>query len=125
LRAFPLFVALIACAACGPHGPQDAGIRRQRLLAERRTLEATFDQLEDRLVEGQARVHFWQEMKARHESVSAISCASMEEHAMEMARRLLPEERRVAARSPLHQARVATAPAMASEPAAPPLPAAR
>jgi hypothetical protein len=111
-------VTCVAAALCTACGPRDAGIRRERLLAERRSLEATLDRLEDRLMVNQARVRFWQEMKSRHESVTAIACASMEEHAAEMARRLLPsQDRRMTARSSLHQTRVATASGTASEPA--------
>jgi hypothetical protein len=116
--------AVVVAAGCAP---RDGEIRRQRLLAERRNLEASFDRLEERMVANQARVRLWQEMKARHESVTAIACASQDEHASEMARRVLPDEpHRVAGRrSSLYQARVAAVPASASEPAAPPLPAAR
>lgn len=74
-------------------------MQRARLAAEKRNLAATFDGLEDRLVSSRHRVRFWHEMRMRHESVSAIACASQEGHAQEMAKRLLPdEERRVAAR---------------------------
>jgi hypothetical protein len=87
----------IACA------PRDRAIRLERLAAETRNLEATFDHLEDRLVVNQARVRFWQEMRSRHESVSAIACASLEEHAVEMAERVSPSHRS------LHASRVASA----------------
>jgi hypothetical protein len=73
------------------------------MAAERRNLEVTFDALEDRLLVNQARVRFWREMRERHESATAIACASLEEHAYAMARRQLPE------RSSLHRARVASA----------------
>jgi hypothetical protein len=77
-------------------------VRLARGAAERKNLEATLDQLQSRLLVNQARVHFWREMKDRHESVSAIACASLEEHATEMAQNH-------ADHSSLHQARVATA----------------
>src|SRR6266542_2404544 len=108
LRALLLVAAVIGCGACAP---KDAGVRRERLAAERRSLEATFDQLEDRLVASQARVHFWQEMRTRHESVAAIACSSLEGHAEEMAKRLLPaEHKRAELHSSLDLARVAAAP---------------
>jgi hypothetical protein len=72
--------------------------------AERRNLELTLDGLEDRLIVNQSRVRFWREMRDRHESVTAIACASQGEHAEEMALRAVP-----AAHSPLHRARVAAA----------------
>jgi hypothetical protein len=88
----------IACA------PSDRDVRLERLEAERRSLVATFDHLEDRLVVNQARVRFWQEMRERHESVSAIACASLEQHAGEMASRGV-----LLQHSSLHRSRVASA----------------
>ncbi len=90
--------------------PKDRGIRLERLDAQRRALDATFDRLEDRLVVNQARVRFWKEMRERHESVSAIACAVQDEHAEEMATRRLPPEH-----SSLHHARVASAPESRAE----------
>jgi hypothetical protein len=105
LRAPTIVLAAVLALACAP---KDREIRLQRLAAERRALDSTFDHLEDRLVVNQARVRFWQEMRERHESVSAIACAVQDEHAEQMA------SHRVPAHSPLHQARVASAPAEAS-----------
>lgn len=98
LRALPLFLAAVLGLACETG---DRDIRLGRLAAERRALEATFDHLEDRLMANQARVRFWREMQARHESVSAIACASQEGHALEMALRAGP-------RAPVHASRVAS-----------------
>ncbi len=100
-RALLILFAAVAALACAP---KDRDIRLQRLAAERRALDATFDRLEDRLVENQARVAFWQEMRDRHESVSAIACAVQDEHAEQMAARALPPEHAV------HRTRVAAAP---------------
>lgn len=106
MRTISLVAAVALLAACG--GARDAEVRRARLAAERRALESTLDHLEDRLLVDQARVRFWREMKTRHEGVTAIACASQDEHAAEMARRLLQAtEPRHARRSPLHEARVA------------------
>lgn len=102
MRAPTIVLAAVLALACAP---RDREIRLQRLAAERRALVATLDHLEDRLVVDQARVRFWREMRERHESVSAIACAVQDEHAQEMAARRLPPEH-----SPLHQARVASAP---------------
>jgi hypothetical protein len=93
--------AALLTASCAP---PDAEVRLARLEAEHRNLEATFDSLEDRLLVNQARVRFWREMRDRHESVTAIACASLEEHAYEMARHDLP-----GGHSSLHRARVAAA----------------
>jgi hypothetical protein len=101
LRAPTIVLAAVLALACAP---RDREIRLQRLAAERRALDTTFDHLEDRLVVNQARVRFWQEMRERHESVSAIACAVQDEHAEEMAARALPPERAA------HRTRVAAAP---------------
>jgi hypothetical protein len=103
VRALPVLIAAAALAAgCAP---RDAEVRLARGAAERRNLESTFDQLQSRLLVNQARVRFWREMRDRHESVAAIACASLEEHATEMAQHhVIP-----APHSSLHQARVATA----------------
>jgi hypothetical protein len=100
VRALPIVVAAALAIACAP---RDRHIRLERLDAERRNLEATFDRLEDRLTASQARVRFWQEMRSRHESVSAIACASLDQHADDMAR--APD----APHSSLHRSRVAAA----------------
>jgi hypothetical protein len=102
LRAPIIVLAAAAALACAP---PDREIRLERLAAERRAIEATFDHLEERLTVNQARVRFWQEMKERHESVSAIACVVQDEHLQDMAARLLPPPR-----SSLHRARVAAAP---------------
>jgi len=81
--AVVLAVAVAALAGCGS---RDAEHRRRRFEAERRSLAASLDRLEDRLMVSQARIHFWQEMRDRHESVTAIACAAQERHAEEMAR---------------------------------------
>lgn len=100
MRATLLLVASLLVVGCAP---RDRAIRLERLAAETRNLEATFDHLEDRLVVNQARVRFWQEMRSRHENVTAIACASLEDHAVEMAERVSPTHRS------LHAARVASA----------------
>jgi hypothetical protein len=114
LRATPyLLAATVALAACGP---RDGDARIARARAETRMLGATLDRLEDRLLSGQQRVHLWQELRDRHESVSAIACASQEEHASEMAKHvIMPRPMLRAARSS-PPSRVAAA---VSEPAKP------
>ncbi len=102
MRAPTIVLATLLALACAP---KDREIRLQRLAAERRALDATFDHLEDRLIVNQARVRFWQEMRERHESVSAIACAVQDEHADEMALHRLPPDA-----SSLRHARIATAP---------------
>ena len=105
MRAISLVLLATIGLACAP---KDRGVRLERLAAERRSLDAALDQLEDRLLANQARVRFWQEMRSRHESVSAVACASLEEHAEDMASRAVP------GMSSLHRARVASASASAA-----------
>jgi hypothetical protein len=123
-RVIAALAAWVTVAACAP---RDAEIRRARMAAERRNLEATLDRLEDRLLVNQSRVRFWREMKERHESVTAIACASMELHSAEMARGRSRggEGRELAARRPsLDRARVASVRSPAAEPPTPsPVPA--
>lgn len=76
-------VTALALAGCGPRGAAD--VRRQRADAERRGLEDRLDQLEERLLADQARVRFWQQMRERHESVSAVACVNLDRHAESMA----------------------------------------
>ncbi len=104
MRALPVLIVAVLALACAP---KDAAIRRQRAAAETRNLAAMFDRLEDRLVATQARVRLWQELRARHESVSAIACASLDSHADEMAaHHVVPPPGR---QPSLHHARVAAA----------------
>jgi hypothetical protein len=77
--AFIIAVAVLALAGCGERGVLEA--KRQRWAVEQRALDETLDQLEERLLGDQARVHFWQEMRDRHEGVTAVACTSLEHHA--------------------------------------------
>jgi hypothetical protein len=106
LRLLSLLVVAAVAAGCAP---RDAEVRLARAAAERRSMEQLLDQLEDRLLVNQARVRFWQEMKERHESVTAIACVSLQAHAVEMAARSSPTH------SSLHRARVASATAADGE----------
>jgi hypothetical protein len=82
-------------------------MRRAQLRAEARNLEETMQRLEDRLLANQSRVRFWRELRDRHESVTAISCASQDAHAVEMATRLEQTQQRQQQHSTLHRAKVA------------------
>lgn len=74
-----LIAAALVLAACG----RDAALelKRQRWAAERRGLDENLDRLEERMLSDQARVRFWQDMRARHESVTAVACENLERHA--------------------------------------------
>ena len=95
-------LAVLAALACAP---KDREIRLERLAAERRALDRTFDHLEERLVVNQARVRFWDEMRERRESESVIAWAVPDERAEERAAHVPSPER-----SALTRARIATAP---------------
>jgi hypothetical protein len=96
-----LLLAAFVVTACAP---KDREVRLARVAAEGRNLEASLDRLEDRLLASQARVRLWRELRERHESVSAIACASQDEHAEAMASHALPP-----LPAPRNHARVASA----------------
>jgi hypothetical protein len=106
-----LVTAVLVLAACGSGEDE---LRRAQLRAEGRNLEETMQRLEDRLLANQARVRFWRELRERHESVTAISCASQDAHAVEMASRLEQTQQREQQHSSLHRAKVA---AVSTQPA--------
>jgi hypothetical protein len=81
---------LFAALALGACGSSDREVRIARARAETRMLATTFDRIEERLLANQARVHLWQELRDRHESVSAIACVSQNEHALAMEQHALP-----------------------------------
>jgi hypothetical protein len=83
-------VAVLVLAGCGGRGAVES--RRQRWAVERRGLEESLDQVEERMLTDQARVHFWHEMRDRHESVAAVACTNLERHADGIA--LLDEKQR-------------------------------
>jgi hypothetical protein len=103
-----MVLAVVVAVGCAP---RDRDRRLARVAAEKRSLEATLDRLEDRLLVDQARVRYWREMRARHESVSAIACAVQDEHERGMAEHTLPPER-----SSLHRAKVAAASTAVAKP---------
>jgi hypothetical protein len=60
-------------------------------------LTAQVEALEERLLADRARVRFWRELQARHEGVTAVTCANLAAHADAMARadvRRVPAEPR-------------------------------
>jgi hypothetical protein len=116
VRATPILFATLLLAACGP---RDRDVRIARARAETKMLSQSLERIEDRLIANQARVHLWQELKLRHESVTAIACVSQEEHAAEMAMHALPPSRsatRVAAQASRASSRVAAAVSGAEKP---------
>lgn len=101
-----VLAVVVACAACaGP--PPDRETRLERLAREERALVGQLEDLQARLLVGSARVRFWEEMRERHQSVSAIACTSQDAHAAAMAHYFEQEQQKVARAPRLRQARVA------------------
>jgi hypothetical protein len=82
-RRWSILIALLVLGGCGGRSVLEA--KRQRWAVERRGLEDSLSTLEERLLADQARVRFWQEMRARHESVTAVACSNLDRHADGMA----------------------------------------
>jgi hypothetical protein len=108
LKRAIVLTAMLACAACAGSPAGDREVRLARLQVEHQALIAQIDDLQARLLVDAERVRFWEQMRDRHESVSAIACTSNEAHAIAMAEYLHTHET-VAAKAPVarRQARVA------------------
>ena len=78
-------LALVVCAGCGI-SPAEERARREALAAEGRALELAADAVEARLLAGEARLAVWQELSARHEQISEVSCRVADAHFQDMAR---------------------------------------
>jgi hypothetical protein len=105
VRASALLVAFAAAASgCNPSSPSAAD-RLSRLSAQGAELERAVDEMEERLLGNQARVHLWQELARRHEHVSALACENLSAHAMAMAKRLDVQQEKRRARRGKQQAR--------------------
>jgi hypothetical protein len=109
VKGVVVLAAMVACVACAAKPPDDREVRRQRLEADHRALVAQLDDLQARLLVDAGRIRFWEEMRSRHESVSAIACTSQEAHAIAMAE-YLEHERTMSVESsaPRPQAQVAS-----------------
>ncbi len=104
-----MLTAILVCAACAVQPGSDREVRRERLASEHRALVARLDELQARLLVDAERVRFWEQMRDRHASVSAIACMSQDAHAVAMAEsmaRLQAADARNS--SPRRQARVAS-----------------
>ncbi len=99
-----VMTALVALCGCTDRSALDA--KRQRWAVERRGMEDQLDQMEERLLADQARVHFWQQMRERHESVSAVACVNLGRHAEGIA--LFDEKQRLKRDERAKKNRVAT-----------------
>jgi hypothetical protein len=66
-------VALALMAGCA-RPPPDAEARLAELEAEGKKMDEALDNVEERLLGNQARMHLWQELGERHKYVSAVHC---------------------------------------------------
>ena len=98
---------MLACAACAVAPESDREVRLQRLEADHRALVAQLDDLQARLLVDGERVRFWEELRGKHESVSAIACTSQDAHAIAMAE-YLEHEQALGLAGPKREARVAS-----------------
>ncbi len=80
-------IALLAivAAACAPRAAADRELRLKRLASERQAMMEQLEDLQARLLVDAQRVRFWEEMRDRHESVSAIAVVNLERHAAAIA----------------------------------------
>lgn len=91
-RADAVLVAAVTAAVlaglvgCGGGAPGEAAARRAELEAQGARLAAQLEVLEARLVDGQARVRAWQELRARHQAVSAVARGNAEWRVADMLR---------------------------------------
>jgi hypothetical protein len=76
---------LVTGAGCGI-SPAEEQARRDVLTAEGRALEAAADLVEARLLAGETRLAVWQELSARHQQISEVSCRVADAHFQDMAR---------------------------------------
>lgn len=80
---------VIACAlslGCGGGPVQSEAERLAEIQREGRELDQAFDKLEDRFLADQARLDLWEELKVRHQHVSAVATANAEAHLVAMVR---------------------------------------
>jgi hypothetical protein len=80
-----VLLILIAGAGCGI-SPAEERARREALAAEGRALESAADLVEARLLAGEARLAVWQELTARHQQISEVSCRVADAHIQDMTR---------------------------------------
>lgn len=104
-RWIPLVLLLATAAACGLNPAVER--QRSRLELEQQARMETLQRIEARLLDARARSREWEELRNRHEQVSAIACENVAEHVagMEKLQALQVEKRRR-----LEASRVAQAP---------------
>jgi hypothetical protein len=82
------------CVAGCVAPPQDAEARLEALARDEARMDAAFDEVETRLLGGQARIHLWRELERRHGEVSSIQCRVADEHLRGIASHLEHQEQK-------------------------------
>jgi hypothetical protein len=94
VRVWALLAVLAAAGLACDQSPR-AAERLSRLNAQGAEMERALEDVEERLLGNQARVHMWEEMGRRHQHVSALACENVSAHVVEMTKRLdLQHEKR-------------------------------
>ena len=92
-RTGAVVASLLGAAGCFSPSPEAvaslAAVQRDGALLQRQ-----MENLEDRLLGNQAKVHFWAELSERHQNVSAIACESAASHLVSMERLQLNQKRK-------------------------------
>lgn len=91
--ALAVLMVCSAGAGCSSESPE-AAARVAQVKAQGAELEAQLDELEDRLIGGQALVHQWQELGRRHQHVSAVTCENLSTHVAGMERFIARQEQK-------------------------------
>ena len=76
---------------CGGAPPPEEG-RLREILEQGEALSQAADELEDRLLAGQANVFLWRELARRHQHISAVVTRTQTEHFASMVRMLERQE---------------------------------
>lgn len=82
----------LAVGCLSPSNEARENLAEAKALAVRATLAV--DGLESRLLAGQERVHFWEEMRERRQVATEVACRVQEGHAKDMARLSAREQER-------------------------------
>ncbi len=99
-------MGLLAVAVGACQGRTAAVRDADRPVAEQvRRVDQMLDELEQRLLAGHSKVTLWEELQARHETVSGIACRNLGEHARAVA---LFDEREGNGRAALRKNRIAS-----------------
>jgi hypothetical protein len=92
-----LVAAWILGLGCGRGPAPSAADELKEIQREGKELDASLDRLEDRFLADQSQVQLWEELKVRHQHVSALATATAHEHLVGMLRHYEHQEAKAAA----------------------------